>query len=178
MSIIKDTFFGGAEKKAAKATQKGIEKGIDTTKASVQQARGDINRLFPQAEQNLTQGFQGALDVFRDTTPQQSDIFQQGNINAQQSLLAGLPQIQNALLGGNVDLSGLQPSQQIQPDFGFLSQFINPQPEPEITDPLAGQPQFGINNPFQGVNGTAPTFNPNNNQELMARFNLSNFGGR
>ena len=34
--------------------------------------------------------------------------FQQGNVGAQQAILSGLPQIQNAILGGNVDLSGLQ----------------------------------------------------------------------
>lgn len=138
MSIITDTFFGGAEKDAAKATQQGIERGILATQAATAQARQDLGELFPQARQDLQGGFQGALDVFKSTVPQQSNIFQQGNIGAQQAILAGLPQMQNAILGNQIDLSGLQPSQQFQPDFGFLNQNIMPEPV-AAQDPIQQQ---------------------------------------
>lgn len=134
MSIITDTFFGGAEKDAARAQQAGIEAGIDATTAATAQARKDIGELFPQARQDLQQGFQGALDVFQSVVPQQSDFFQQGNISAQNAILAGLPQQQAAILGGQVDLSALQPSQQFTPDFGFLNQNIMPAPVVEQPD--------------------------------------------
>lgn len=134
MSIITDTFFGGAEKKAAKAQQKGIEKGIQTTKAAADQARGDLFRLFPAAQQNAQQGFQGALDVFSQSLPAQTQAFQQGNVGAQQQLLAGLPLMQNAILGGQIDYSQLQPYQVQTPDTGFFNQQL-----PEFVDPYAPQ---------------------------------------
>ena len=72
-------------------------------------ARKDILNLVPAADINRNLGFQGALDIIGQTTPQQLGVLQQGNVQAQQQLLAGLPQIQNALLGRGVDLAALQP---------------------------------------------------------------------
>lgn len=160
MSIIKDTFFGGAEKKAAKAQQQGIERGIEATQAATAQARQDLGELFPQARQDLQQGFQGALDVFGSVVPQQSDIFQQGNIGAQQAILAGLPQMQNAILGGQIDLSALQPSQQFQPDFGFLNQNIMPAPiEQQEQQPTGGLFQnIGVNDSLGNFGSTRGGF--------------------
>jgi len=147
MSIIKDTFFGGAEKKAAKAQQKGIEKGIAATQAATRKAEGQLMDIFPAAQQNLAQGFQGALDVFGQSLPAQTQAFQQGNIGAQQQLLAGLPQIQNALFGNQVDFSQLQPTQ-IQPDLGFaqqqLPQFVDPFAPPPTTSTPSTFPNTGI----------------------------------
>jgi hypothetical protein len=124
MSIIKDVFFGGAEKKAAKAQQAGIEAGIDATQQATAQARSDLFDIFPQAQQTAQQGFQGALDVFSQSAPAQLDVFQQGNMNAQNAILAGMPQIQNALFGNQVDYSAFQPSSIQSPDLGFLSQTL------------------------------------------------------
>jgi len=145
MSIIKDTFFGGAEKKAAKAQQAGIEKGIQATQQSTEQARNDLFKLYPAAQQNLQQGFQGALDVFGQSLPAQTQVFQQGNVGAQQQLLAGLPQIQNALLGGAIDYSQFQPVS-LQPDISFaqqqLPEFVNPyQPQPQ-NQTVTANPKF------------------------------------
>lgn len=155
MTIIKDVFFGGAEKKAAQAQQKGIEAGIDATQQATAQARSDLFKLFPAAQQNIQQGFQGALDVFGQSIPAQTQAFQQGNVGAQQQLLAGLPQIQNALLGGAIDYSQLQPVN-VQADLGFaqqqLPQFVdpfNPTPDqvaasmgPQQVSPLSGLPNL------------------------------------
>ena len=136
MTIIKDTFFGGAEKKAAQAQERGIERGIQATERAAAQARGDLFNLFPQARQDVMQGFQGALDVFGQTIPQQTQAFQQGNVGAQQALLAGLPQIQNALLGMPVDFSGFNPLS-INVDTGFASQNLGQVPlaPVEVTTP-------------------------------------------
>lgn len=165
MSIIKDTFFGGAEKKAAKAQQKGIEKGIQATQAATKQARGDLMQLFPAAQQNLQQGFQGALDVFGQSLPAQTQAFQQGNVGAQQQLLAGLPQIQNALMGGQVDFSQLQPVS-VQPDLGFaqqqLPQFIDP--FNQTADQAAANMGTGPNTPHnmgEFLGGSKDFFNLN-----------------
>lgn len=84
-------------------------------------AREDILPQFGLAQEARQQGAQAALDVFGQTIPQQAGVFQAGNVGAQQALLAGLPQIQNALLGRPVDLSGLQ-AQQLPFDTGFAQQ--------------------------------------------------------
>jgi hypothetical protein len=128
-------------KKALSSQEKATATATEATEKATAQARSDVGQLFGQAQQGVSQGFQGAANVFRDVVPQQSTAFQQGNINAQQSILAGLPQIQNALLGGNVNLGALQPSQQINPDFGFLNQFIPTQQQGGV---LGGNALGGI----------------------------------
>lgn len=145
MTIIKDTFFGGAEKKAGKALEKSGEESQEFIRQGIEQAKGEISPLFAGARQAGQQGFQGALDVFRQTLPQQSQAFQGGNVAAQQALLAGLPQFQNAILGGQVDLSGFQPFQSQPIDFSFaqqqlpvLPQIQQQEPQQQNANPLTG----------------------------------------
>ena len=150
MGFIKDTFFGGAEKDAAKKQVKGIERGQDFIRQGTQEARQDIKTINPFAQQALQQGFQGASNIFGQALPQQANIFQQGNVGAQEQVGRGLQQFQNAILGSPVDMSQFQPTQFQQPDFGFLqNQQFNIQnpfaPPPEIIGP---QPQS--NNVFGG----------------------------
>ena len=93
-------------------------------------ARRDVQKLFGSAQDNLLTGAQSGLDVFGQTIPQQFSTFQQGNVGAQQQLISGLPQVNNALLGLPTDLSSFQP-QQINVDTSFaqqqLPQFTTPQ---------------------------------------------------
>lgn len=166
MSFIKDTFFGGAEKKAAKAQTQAIQQGQAFTREGVEQARQDLFKLFPAAQQNLQQGFQGALDIFGQSLPAQTNVFQQGNVAAQQQLLAGLPQFQNAILGNQVDFSALQSTQLQMPDLGFfqqqLPQFIDPfAPPPPITtqdqNNMTDNPSFQLPPSISGFAGaTSP----------------------
>ena len=141
-------------KKAIKSQETQADAAMQYQKDAAAQARADLNRLFPAAQQSAQQGFQGAADIFGQFVPQQSDIYQQGNINAQNAILAGLPQMQNALMGGNVDLSGLQASQQFQPNFDFLNQQIaqpqvNPTGAPTNADMGVGM-VLPPNSPFTG----------------------------
>jgi len=135
MSIIKDTFFGGAEKKAAKSQQQGIEKGIQATERATREAREAAIPLFGQARQDLQQGFQGALDVFGQSLPAQVQAFQGGNVGAQEQLLAGLPLFQNAILGGQLDFSQLQPTQVQTSGLGFFQQQLPGVVQPAPTTP-------------------------------------------
>lgn len=123
MSIIKDTFFGGAEKKAAQAQQQGLEQAQRISQQAAAQARGDIMNLFPQAQQTGRQGFQQALDVFSQTLPQQTQAFTSGNVAAQNALLAGLPAMQSAILGTPSQPLDLQ-AFQFQPDLSFANQTL------------------------------------------------------
>lgn len=180
MTIIKDTFFGGAEKKAAKASQAGTERGIEAMKEATRRAENFAIPLFSQARQDLHQGFQGALDVFGQSLPAQTDVFTQGNLGAQQAILSGLPQMQNALFGNQVDLSQLQPFEVQQPDLGFFQQTLPQdqllqgaeQPEQPVSGGLNVGPQqtpvlFGQNS----LGGNQGGFNFNTSNLLSGKFN-------
>ena len=96
-----------AERQKA-ASQAYIEKQIA-------QARSDIFKLFPAAQESRQQGLQSGIDLYSQAYPAMMNTFQQGNVGAQNALIQGLPQIQNAILGGPVDLSGIQAMQLQQP---------------------------------------------------------------
>lgn len=155
MTIIKDTFFGGAEKKASQAQVKSLEEGQRLTSEGKAAAEADLNRLFPQAGQALQSGFQGALDVFGQSLPQQTQAFQAGNVAAQNTLLASLPQFRNAILGQPVDFSGFQAFEGATPNFGFANQQIQAQNQP-IQPQVIQEPQpqpLGQFRQFGGFSG-------------------------
>lgn len=146
MSWVKDNVFGGAAKDAAKQQTRALEQAQDYTREATQQARGDIMDLFPQAQAASNAGYQQALNMFGQAAPQQMQMAQQGNQNAQATLLAGLPQMNNALLGMPVDYSALQ-QQNVTYDPSLFSQQL----PPAITgEQPAAQQQF---NEFDKVMG-------------------------
>lgn len=106
-----DIFGGQASKRAVESqeNQNAAEQALRLRLA--EEARDDIFKLFPAAEESRNLGFQGALDVFGQTIPQQLGALQQGNVQAQEALIGGLPQFQNAILGQQVDFSQFQPQQ-------------------------------------------------------------------
>ena len=120
-----------ASNRASSATDRASRSAEGHARQAAIMAKGDVNRLFPAAIDTAKQGFQGALDVFGQSVPAQMGVFQQGNVAGQQAILAGLPQIQNAILGGNVDLSGLQPFRANTPDSSMFQQQI-PQETPFV----------------------------------------------
>ena len=141
MSWVKDKFFGGAEKRAGKKQVEAAQEGQRLLQENIDRARGEVRPLFEQAQQDISGGFDRARDIFSEITPQQAGMFQAGNLNAQNTLLAGLPQMQNAILGNApVDLSGLQASS--VPLQGML------QPQ-HVQQAQAGQLSGG-GNQFQG----------------------------
>jgi len=160
-AIVGSAVVGGlAASKSAKSARKAQEKGGERAQESVEraaaQARADALRLFGGAEAQRLGGFQGAQNIFAGTVPQQFDIFQQGNIQAQQTAGLAPQQIQNALLGLPVDFGFLQPSAPVQADFSFLNQPLAGQPTPEeiaqqqalaAQQPQLPQFSFGQNNP-------------------------------
>ncbi len=83
------------------ASQAFIEKQMN-------QARGDLFKLYPSIQDSNQKGLQAGLDIYRQTVPYQLQAFQQGNVGAQNQILRGLPQAQNAILGRPIDMSGLQ----------------------------------------------------------------------
>jgi hypothetical protein len=149
-------------KSSINASEKAGDKASDQLAASTAQARGDLFKLFPAAQQNAQRGYQGALDVFSQSLPQQAGQFQAGNVAAQNQLLAGMPQFQNAILGAPVDYSQFQATQLEQPNFDFANQQLQytdpyaPPPTPQGTFgadnaigpyPTGGDPRYNIGSP-------------------------------
>ena len=136
---LRDKVTGKSEKEAGKKKADAANDAADLIRIQTEKAREDIFRLFPMAQQNIQQGFQGAADIFGQSLPAQTDVFQQGNINAQQAILSGLPQIQNALLGNQIDFSQLQPSQVQAPDLSFFNQILPQTLRQQELDAIAAQ---------------------------------------
>jgi hypothetical protein len=147
-----DKLFGGTDKSAQKLTQQDNAQRQAFIERQMAQARGDMLAFAPGMEQNSNLGFQSALDVYGQTIPQMMDVFQQGNMAAQGHLLAGMPQVHNAILGMPVDYSAFQPTQ-LNYDASFAQQQL---PQFRTTADLLGgqaqqQPQAqqgGGNNPY------------------------------
>ncbi len=135
-----------ASNKASKAQKSAAKTAAAETKRSTNEARDDLFKLFPSAQQTARQGFQGALDVYGQSLPAQADVFTQGNVGAQQAITQGLQQQQNALLGNQIDYSQMQPFQVQQPDLSFFQQQL-----PEAINPFA-QPT----NQSMGMGGVLP----------------------
>jgi hypothetical protein len=90
----------------------GDSRGQDILKESVERGRSDILSRFPEVQAAIGQGFGESRNLLAGTTfPGQVGAFQQGNLQAQEAIQAGLPQQINAILGLPVDLGGLQPRQ-------------------------------------------------------------------
>ena len=86
-------------KAALKQQEDQNQQNTQFIKEQAAKARQDVIPLFDAAQQARLSGAQGALDVFGQSVPAQLSAFQQGNQQAQAALLAGLPQVQNAILG-------------------------------------------------------------------------------
>jgi len=120
MSLF-DTLFGGTDDSAQEEQIRSNKRSREFIERQSNLARRDAKRLFSQGERKRGRGFQDALNILSRSVPESIGAFQEGNVGAQETLLAGLQQQQNAILGAPVDLSGLQP-QQVQFDPSFLTQ--------------------------------------------------------
>jgi len=107
MSFWRD-LFGGTDDSAQKATLAQNRESIDYTKEMSDRAYKDVLRMFGPSQDNLSIGAQSAIDYMQDATPRRATILQQGNQRSRQATLAGLDQIQNAILGLPVDMSSMQ----------------------------------------------------------------------
>ena len=145
-AVVGGAVSNNASKRATNAQTSANDAASRQLAASTAQAKGDLFKLFPAAQQNMQQGYQGALDVFKNTLPQQANTFQAGNVAAQNQLLAGMPQYQNAILGAPVDYSQFQATQLQQPNFDFSNQqlqYVDPYAPAAAGPPLTNHPQYG-----------------------------------
>jgi hypothetical protein len=110
MSSVVKTLFGGTDTSSQKAQIAANREAADFAREMAAQARGDVMQYVPKGNMAARQGFQSAFDLTTKTAPRMMDATRGGHIRAQEALLAGLPQMQNALMGLPVDLSGLNVS--------------------------------------------------------------------
>lgn len=108
MSSLVDSLFGGTDDSAQKNQIRANERTQQFIEEQAGLARDDVMRLIPQAGQAAQQGYGAAIDLMQGIAPRQIGAVRGGNIRAQETLLAGMPQVQAALLGGPVDNSALQ----------------------------------------------------------------------
>lgn len=153
-----------ASKRAARSQQQGQAAALEASKQAAELARSQALPLFNAAQENRQQGFQGALDVFGQSVPAQMNAFQGGNMNAQNTLLAGMdPQIA-AILGGSIDLSGLQAQQVQAPDPQMFQQ--------QLPDFTTTNQALGLNQQGQPLNQPANPFaNAAQNVDFGNNFN-------
>lgn len=116
-----------SQKKSLELAQRQREQSLKFIQDQMAQSRGDLFSLFPQAQQSRNAGMLAGLNLYGQAFPEQVNTFQTGNYMGQQALLAGLPQMNNAILGNNVDLSGLQ-AQRVPINAQALAGLYNPQP--------------------------------------------------
>lgn len=143
---VKDTFLGGAEKKAGKQAVRELAKGREAASRLSEASRGTLFDLFGTAQESRRGGLEGALNVFQSSIPLQAQVAQGGNVAAQQALLAGLPEIQAAILGNRApNMAALQPTT-LPFDLSFINRGL-PESAP-ITRP---EPPQTADTPNTGV---------------------------
>lgn len=111
---------------ATDAAMKQKEDSKAFIQKQIDQTRADIFKLFPQAQESRQKGLNAGLSLYGQAVPQMMNTFQQGNVGAQQALLAGLPQMNNAILGNQVSYAGLQPVQLQQPTLNIPQAGLSP----------------------------------------------------
>jgi len=159
-----------SQKKAAKSLSSANRHGAEIQKRLTEQSRFQSMQLAEAAQKNALAGYQGGMDVLGQTIPAQLQALQGGNMNAQNTTRAGLdPQIA-AILGGNIDLSGLQPQQAPMPDFGMFQQQL---PDFQtVSGALNLQPDFS--NVLSGSGNPLENMTPEGFQQRVQNANAQN----
>lgn len=175
-AVIGSAVIGGissniAANKAAGAAKDSTAAQLAHQERMYDKARDDINRLFPQATERRNQGFQQQMDFLSSAMPATMDIMQQGNMNAQGVLAGSMPQMQNAILGGQIDYGFMQPQQinyedQVQNVLAGLPTLYDPAQE-QVND------QTQTNDWWNNPNINAGNNNPNGYQGVTNRTDFS-----
>jgi hypothetical protein len=125
LSDVSDFVFGGTDDTAIKKQTKANQRAQEFIEEQAALGRGDALTLQPIVDASLLGGYQSAADTLGLGLEGGLDLFGQGNYQAQQNMLAGLPQYQRAILGLPVDNNALQ-AVRLQPQVN-LDPLFNPQ---------------------------------------------------
>lgn len=130
--------------KASKAQTDALKDSQGITQQATGQARGDAIDLFNRGLQSQNQGFDRSIGLLAGGLQPQADMMNQGNMNAQQTLLGGGQGFMNSILGQGGDPYASLQAQQITPNFSYLTDYVQQQRD---IDAQANQPTVG---PQQG----------------------------
>lgn len=148
------SIFGGGTSSSSKASQQAqlgenrkVQQFIEQQQ---RQNRGDITGATPEILAMQQAGNQGALDLLGQSIAPQLSAFQQGNMGAQQQLIASLGNYQNALMGA--PMQAYQPMG-IDADYSYLQdvQLAMP-PEPTPAQPNTPTYTPSRSNNYGGTN--------------------------
>ena len=132
------SIFGGGTSSSSRASQNEQAAANAATQRFIEkqtaQGRTDVSSLFPSGQAASAAGSQGALNLLGASIPAQADIFQRGNVGAQQALINTLPQFQNAILGQPIDNSQFQPV-----NLGVDTSFLQGLQAPQAVQPVPVQ---------------------------------------
>ena len=185
MSLF-DDLFGGTDNTAQNKTAVQNANILQRTAELAERARDDAFRLFPGAQDALTNTANRAIDVNAQGADAQLNAFTQGNQDAQSIQARGLGAFNDAIMGNAQDFSPenlLQGvSARMSPDTSFLQQTA-----PQMASPQAlgltsdanyggGFPQTAAA-PSQGAASTAPRNSVGGNSPLAAIANQYLSGG-
>jgi len=155
-ATIGGAIIGGvASDRASKRAAKGASDALDVSTAATKQARGDVAQLFKTAGESRKAAFDTTLDFLSGAPSKQIAPFQGGNVLAQEQISRGLPQIRNAILGLETDLSGFTPRTVGTPEsFNFDLSGLRPEPvaaTPGTTTPGASRFAGSFGPPRRGL---------------------------
>lgn len=126
-----------SQRKSVESMEDQRNRSQEFIERSMKQARGDLFKLFPEAQESRQQGLQAGIDVLKQSVPIQAQAFQGGNMAAQKALLGGQGGIEAAFLG--------QPYQSSQDPYRFNLSNVDFQ--------MPQAPQFAPISPNQGIQG-------------------------
>lgn len=130
--------------KAAKAQINANKDAQDITRQAAREAKGEAKELFDRGLQRQAQGFSQSRDLLAGGLMPQANMMNQGNLNAQNTLLGGGQGFMSAILGSGGDPYANLQAQQVTPDFSYLTDFVQQQNEA-----AAQQPEQPNISPFQ-----------------------------
>lgn len=168
MSFFDDiggALFGGSDPDGQRRQRRyniRVQKDLESL---LEDARSDALAFQPGIDAARNSGYQGGMDVLAGVLPEQMAAQANGNYFAQDALLSGLTQQNNAILGLPTDMSGLQ-ARKFNPYNRLPENVTNPQLPQAI---LAGNSPSGLSgNEAQDFAGS---FTPGvtTNSEIAAR---------
>lgn len=144
MSLF-DMLFGGTDNSAQDQQLRQNREAAEVIQRNAERARQDALSLFPAAQGAMAQGIQSAMDLYGQSAPQQMQVFQQGNMGAQDAMLTGLSGIQQALMGRPMDLRAESLRSQFMSPIGYDTSYFRQQvPQFQYADQMGlapGNPQ-------------------------------------
>jgi hypothetical protein len=167
-ALLGGVLAGEASKSGAETASDAQHSAARLIAEQAEEAKNLIFKITPIAESNLLAGQQASMNLLGSSVGPQADLARGGNVAAQKTLLAGLPQMQNAIMGRDVDLSQIQAYEGGgTPDINYqLPEFQSSIPDsrsmnPDVTqvgksEPIQNQALNVVNQTYAGLLGREP----------------------